>query len=289
MKVHLNGRLVDADQATVSISDAGFLHGASTFTTMYARGGVVFRLDRHLSRLMDTATKMQLRMDVTAGSLAGAVAELLAANGLPEARVRITLTPGSVRGSDGPPATLITAEPVPEYPREWYEQGITVVVSTFRQARSDPTFGYKTGCYFPRIFAMQAAAIHGASESLWYTTDNTLAEACFCSVFLVQEGTVRTPPLDTPVLPGIVREATLELCDRLEIPRDDRTPLTVHDMLAAEEMFLTASVSGIRPVAHVEKHTVGEGRPGEITRKIMSAYRELLDTECSPRYPGSES
>lgn len=287
--VHLNGRVVPVAEACVSVSDAGFLHGASAFTTMLAHNGVVFRLDRHLARLMDTAARMRFRTAATAEGLAAATAELLSANALQEARVRITLTPGSASDTDAPATTLITAEPAPEHPPRWYTDGVAVTVSSFRQVPGDPTFGWKTGCYFPRVFARQAAGSRGAEEALWYTTDNHLAEACFCNVFLVQDGSVRTPPLSTPVLPGIVRQAVLELCPQLGVSCDDQTPLTVHEMLAAEEMFLTASVSGIRPVAHVERHAVGEGKPGPVTMRLMSAYRDLLETECPPREKGTES
>ena len=89
------------------------------------------------------------------------------------------------------------------------------------------------------------------------------------------------PPLETPVLGGIVREAVLELCGALGIGRHDDRPLTIHETLAAEEMFLTASCSGVRPVIRIEHHGVGDEKPGPITRKIMDAYRELLDRECA--------
>lgn len=289
LSVHLNGRVVPAEQAVVSVWDAGFLHGASAFTTMFAHHGVVFRLDRHLGRLMDTVAKMRLRTDATPEGLAASTGELLAANGLREARVRITLTPGGVDDTDGAPTTLITAGPVPDHPAQWYAEGITVTVSSFCQFPGDPTFGCKTGCYFPRIFAQQAAATREAQEALWYTPDDHLAEACFCNVFLVRGGRVRTPPLSTPVLPGIVREAVLELCEELGIACDDQTGLTVQDMLSAEEIFLTASVSGIRPVVKVEQRAVGAGAPGAVTKKLMSAYRDLLEAECPPQENGRAS
>ncbi len=279
--VHLNGRVVPESEAMVSVSDAGFLHGTSAFTTMLAHNGVVFRLDRHLSRLMDTVSLLKLRTDATAASLATAVAELLEANELSDARMRITLTPGSIHG--GEPTTLITAEPLGEYPDQWYEKGISVVVTSSRQSAGGPVFGYKTGCYLPRVLARQEAAAKGAEEALWFTTDNRLAEACFCNVFLVLDGKVLTPPLDTPVLPGVVREAVLELTGRLDIDCDDKAPLTIHEVLAAEEMFITASCSGIRPVVRVERHAVGDEKPGPITKKIMSAYRKLLEDECSSK------
>lgn len=279
LHVYLNGKIVPAGEARISVSDAGFLHGASAFTTMRAHNGRVFRLDRHLSRLMETVKLLDIRAGADEKALAAAVEQVLRANELSEARMRITLTAGDVKG--GEPTTVITAEPVPEYPAEWYAKGISVIVTAFKQARGDPTFGYKTGCYLLRMLARREAAGKGAEEALWYTTENHLAEACFCNVFLVLGGKVRTPPLDTPVLPGVVRQAVLELCAELDVSADSGTPLTFREMLAAEEMFLTSSVAGIRPVARVERHPVGDERPGPITRKIMDAYARLLDRECS--------
>jgi len=285
-QVHLNGRIVPADQAAIGAADAGLIHGASVFTTMLVRHGKVFRLDRHLNRLLEAAEHFALRTDLptgqagaTAQTLTAAVAELLAANALTEARMRITLTPGAVDGQ-GPPTTLITADPLPPQPREWYERGVGVVISTFLQSRTDPLAGYKTGYYLPRLLARQQAAAKGMEEALWFTTDHLLAEACFCNVFLVREGSVLTPPLDTPVLPGIVRGAVLELCAAAGVACEDRRPLTIRDLLAAEEIFLTSAVSGIRPVVRLERHAVGGETPGSVTRKLMDAYNTLLDKEC---------
>ncbi len=280
LKVHLNGKLVPADEASVSVFDSGFLHGGSTFTTMLARHGVIVQLDRHLDRLLNTVNLLGFVHSATAEDLAADAYEVLAANGLTEARMRITLTPGSMRDPSDE-TTLVTAEPLPDYPAEWYEKGIMVVVSSFKQAVGDPTFGYKTGCYFPRVMARAEASRKGAEEALWFTPDNRLAEACFCNVFLVdQGGTVRTPPRDTPVLNGTVRDMVLELCEKNGIPVDAESALTINDLLEAPEVFVTASTSGIRPVRQIEQHTVGEGVPGPVTRKLMDLYESLLATEC---------
>ena len=276
--VYLNGAIVPSGEAKISVADVGFLHGASVFTTMLAHNGVVFRLERHLQRLMDTVGLFELHVDATPESLRAGVAELLAANGLDEARVRITLSPGAV-GRDEP-TTVITAEAMGEYPRTWYDDGINVIVSSFRQIPGSPTTGVKTGCYFPRVLARREAAAKGAEEALWYTSDNHLAEACFCNVFLVCGGIVRTPPPQTPVLQGVVQQAIFEICRQAGVEYEARTPLTVHDMLAADEIFLTASCAGIRPVVRVEAHVVGDGKPGPITRQMMAAYRDLLEAEC---------
>ncbi len=277
-QVFFNGSIVPASQACVSIGDAGLLHGASVFTTMLARNLKVFRLEQHLARLGETVRLLNLRTDATVDMLTSAVENVLAANNLPDARMRITLTPGNM--AQDKPTTIVTAEPLGDLPAHWYLKGITVVVSSFKQGRGDPAYGYKTGSYLSRVLARQEAAAKGADEALWYTHDNHLAEACFSNVFLVQDGKVFTPPRDTPVLPGIVRGAVLELCSQLGIAADDQTPLTVREMLGANEVFVTSSLSGIRPVVRVERHAVGDEKPGEITRRLMAAYQDLLDKEC---------
>ncbi len=277
--VYLNGRVVPIEEAAVSVFDAGLLHGASIFTTMRAHNGIVFRLDRHLARLFDTVALLGLQIQATPQELRQAVQKLLKVNELREARVRITLTPGSVRESQA--TTIVTASPLPEYSAQWYTQGIGVVVTAFKQIPGDPSFGYKTGCYLSRVLARQEAAAKGAEEALWFTVSNRLAEACFCNVFLVQGGEVFTPPRDTPVLPGIVREAVLELCSSRNIACHDDRELTVREMLEAEEVFLTSSCSGVRPVVRIESHVVGNEKPGSVTRRIMDAYQELLKSECA--------
>ena len=93
-------------------------------------------------------------------------------------------------------------------------------------------------------------------------------------------GKVHTPPRDTPVLPGVVRQAALELCGQLGIAADADTPLTLRELLAAEEVFLTGSGLGVCPVTRIERHAVGDGKPGPLTRRIMDAYAQLLEREC---------
>ena len=278
-KVYINGNYVPANEAGVSVFDAGLLHGASVFTTMLGRNGKVFRLDRHLARLLGDAERIGLRHAATAEELAGAAAELLRINELGEARVRITLTPGAV-GGEGRPTTLITASAVVTRP-EWYDKGVGVIVSGVRQDEHDPLTGVKTGCYLKRVMAYQAAVEDGADEALWFTMSGRLAEGCYCNVFLVRDGEVFTPPLDTPVLPGIVRSAVLELCEKLDISAHDDKPLTGEDVTAADEIFLTSSVAGLRPVVRVQGEPVGDEKPGPITKRLLEAYRNLLDEELA--------
>jgi branched-chain amino acid aminotransferase len=128
--------------------------------------------------------------------------------------------------------------------------------------------------------ARQEAAAKGMQEALWFTTDNYLAEACFRNVFLVMDGKVFTPPRETPVLPGVVREAVIELCAALGLTCETDAPLTIRELLAAQEVFLTGSGLGVCPVVRIERHPVGSEKPGPVTMKIMDAYEQLLRVEC---------
>jgi len=278
--VYLNGQVVPAAEARVSVFDTGFLHGASVFTTLLGHNGRPFRLDRHLARLRAGAAKIGLEHPATDDQLADAVGQVLQANAIAEARIRVTLTPGAV-GAAPAPTTLVTAVAARNDPR-WYTRGLGVIVSGVRQYEGDPTAGVKTGCYLARVMARHAAAVVGADEALWLTVSGRLAEACYCNVFCVRGGRVATPPLDTPVLPGVVRQAVLELCEKLDLPAGDDEPITGEDLLAAEEVFLTSSVAGVRPVVRIERRPVGDEKPGAITNRILAAYTELLDAECPP-------
>ena len=275
--VYLNGQVVPESEAVLSVFDTGFLHGASVFTTLRSHNGVAFRLDRHIARLLEMADKIGIRHDATSEGLTDAVSEILQANEIAEGRIRITISPGPV-GLESP-TTVVTASPLEAYPKWWYENGIGVIVSGVRQFTSDPTAGLKTGCYLPRVLARQAAAAAGAEEAIWFTETGHLSEACFCNVFIVREGEVSTPPLDTPVLPGVVRQAVIELCEKLAIPCHTDKPITGENVATADEMFITSSTAGVRPVVRVGRTPVGDEKPGPITKKILNAYEQLLEEE----------
>ena len=135
--VYLNGRVVPASEATVSVFDTGFLHGASVFTTLLAHNGRPFRLDKHLERLSTNADRIGLNVPVAAEELTAAVEGVLEANGLSEARIRITLSPGPV-GTASAPTTVVTADEVHNDP-DWYTKGLGVIVSGVQSGQARTT------------------------------------------------------------------------------------------------------------------------------------------------------
>ncbi len=281
--VSLNGRLMPADRAQVSVFDSGLMQGIGLFETMRGYGGRVFRLQRHLDRLAHSARELGWSVLPDPDELRENVEQVVGATEHQDTRVRLTVTTGTLRPTEQetPELTVIaSASAGATYPTECYTKGVTVLVSDYRQGPHDPTAGHKTTSYFARLASLRAAHARGAFETLWFTYDDQLAEGAISSIFLVQSERLLTPPLDTPVLPGITRATVIELAVELGIPVREQA-LVLKDLLEADEVFLTNSLMELIPVVRVGREPIGAEKPGETTAQLYRAYRGLVERECA--------
>ncbi len=279
-KVFLNNGLVETDKACITAGDSGFLYGAGLFETMRSYNGVVFALDEHIDRLFSSAKALAINNTYAKNFIHDAVYETLKANELKDARIRLTLSSGPMSVDEQPKSTLlITATVIQPYPQEYYQNGVLVILCDFRQNPSDPTCGHKTLNYLPRIIALNVARQKRAVEALWFTVDGRLAEGCISNVFLVKNSVVYTPTLATPVLPGIARKIVLEIASKNSIELAEKD-LSIDECLAADEIFLTNSIMQIMPVCRVEKHDVGQGKPGPMTQRLIKYFDEIILEKC---------
>jgi branched-chain amino acid aminotransferase len=267
LKVWLDGALLEEGEARVLVSDHGFQIGDGVFETLRVYSGVPFALDDHLARLQESAAA--LRIPVPAVDLAQATRDVLAANGLADARMRITLTsgpgpPGLARGP-GPPTLLVVALPVVPWP-----PASTAIVSRLRRDERSPLAGVKTTSLAESVVAFAEARAAGADEALLLNTAGEVCEATTANVFAVRAGTAVTPPLDSGCLGGITRAHVLELgaVEQALAPRD---------LQQADEAFLTSSTREIQPLVAIDGRAVGTGEPGPVTRRLAAAYAALVD------------
>jgi branched-chain amino acid aminotransferase len=282
--VYLNGEFIEASTATISIFDGGFLHGAGLFETMRADHGRVFRLQPHLERMVASAEVLGLPIGLDVLPAAKDFDKLIADNSLRTARLRMTVTVGSMHPSDvaadRPALTVcVTASPLPAYPPELFRHGMKVMITMYTQSTTDPLTGHKTTNYLPRLLALRKAREFNCGEALWFTPQNYLTEGCISSVFVVKDNAIATPPLDTPVLPSVTRSAVLEIAQREGIEHHEKT-LDINDVLGADEVFITNSSMQIVPVCSVEKTDIGEGKPGPMAARLRQLYIDLVDQEC---------
>jgi len=282
-RMYVAGRIVPMAEATVSALDAGLLLGAGLFETLRTYGGRPMRLAAHLARLRASGNLLRILVRETDEQIAGIISLLAAANGVPDARLRLTATRGplaaELEDDEAPPATLlVTAGPMMPYPKELYETGATVVVSDIRANETDPVTFHKVTGYMTNLLALRDAHRARATEALRFNTKNRLAEGAMSNVFLVSGGRLLTPPVEDGLLAGVTRAAVLELAPAAGVAAEQRS-LTVHDLLEADEVFLTNSIMEVMPVVRVERHEIGGGRPGPVTRKLAEAYRALVTRE----------
>lgn len=279
--VHLNGRLVPEDAARISPFDRGLTLGDAVFESLRAYGGRPFGLDAHLARLQRSLDAA--RIAVQAEGLRKAVEDVLQANGFghaeaPDAAIRMTVTRGvGGRGASpkgvGAPTVLVTATPV-HVPPEVYEKGLRVVATRRRRVPEtslDP--GIKSTNYLVHVLARLEAEDAGADDALFLDAAGHVVEATQANVFAIHEGKLLTPPLAVGCLPGATRTVILRLAPGLGLTAQERA-LTLADLQAADEVFLSSSVTELAPVVAIEGQPVGAGVPGRLTRALHEAYRK---------------
>lgn len=276
--VYLNGSLMPRSQASISVLDYGFLYGFGLFETVRAYEGQVFRLDRHLSRLVRSAEILGL--PIGALDLEGAVMDTIQANKLSDARIRITISVGEGGMAPDPstcnkPTVLILAEHYQPYPERVYQKGFRAVVSSIRRNSQSPLSRLKSANYLESILARQEARAAGVDEALCLNEKGLLAEASMSNIFLVTDGILRTPGQETGILPGITRETILELASELGIDTLEHD-IRLDELFHAQEAFVTNSLIEVMPLTEVDGKPIGSGRPGSLTRKLMVAYKKMV-------------
>jgi branched-chain amino acid aminotransferase group I len=276
--VYLNGGLVEAERAVLPALDRGLLYGYGLFETMRSYGGRVFRLAEHYRRLEAGADLLAMPVPLTLGALEEATDATLARNGLPDARLRLTVTAGPEIGG-GSSVVLFTRE-VTEYPPELRRRGMAAVVSGVRRNETSPLARVKSLNCLDNLLAREEARRSGAGEALLLNTRGFIAEGATSNVFLVRDGALLTPAVEAGALPGITRQTVLELAGEggVAVEEADVSP---GDLTTADEAFLTNSVMEVMPLVSVGGRPVGRGRPGPLTERLAALYRDLVARETS--------
>jgi branched-chain amino acid aminotransferase len=271
----VNGKLLPPDEPAISALDGGFMYGEGLFETMRAYGGRVFRLAQHLERLLIAAAELSFTPP-TGQELSRAVAEALAAGGLPDASVRLTVTPG-IAGSPKPTVVVIV-RPLALPPADLYEAGCTAVSVAAAQAPGSVLRRIKSLNYLDKLLAQRTASQRGAHEAMLVDPDGCVVEGAMRNVFTVFGGELVTPPPSRGFLPGITRQTVLEIAREKSIPCRERD-VSLTELYAADECFLTSSLAEILPVRSVDGNAMRGGAPGPVASTLTKAYRDLVAAE----------
>jgi len=284
--IYLNGQLTSRSKAKLSPFDHGFLYGYGLFETMRAYQGRIFRLDHHLTRLRRSTQSLGLThsiLHVVEGkqSLEAACLATLEANKLKDARLRLTVSAGEGDMMPDPstcssPTILITAGNLVPLPPEKYESGFKAALSSLHRNSQSPLSRLKSTCYMENILARMAARATGCDEVILLNEQGYLAEGSTTNIFLASNGELITPSLESGVLSGITREVILEIARASNIKTMERQ-LELKELIEAEEAFVTNSILELMPLTWFEGKPIGTGKPGQLTKELLAAYRKLVD------------
>ena len=271
--VWVDGDLLPLDRARVSPLDHAVLTGDGVFETLRVYRGVPFAVRRHLDRLARSAAGLRLpppERDL----LRAVIDEVVAANGLVDGRLRITVTGGAGSlGSDRAavrPTVIVAAAP----PAAWPATTEVAVVPWPRNERG-PLAGLKTVSYAENVVALAHARDRGAGEAVFGNLAGNLCEGTGTNVFVVVGGRLLTPPLTSGCLAGVTRELLLELVEAAE------EDLPLGALATAEEAFLTSSTREVQPIRAVDGAPL-PGAPGPLSQAAAAAFADLVARDLDP-------
>ena len=288
--VYVDGKFLPQSEAKIGVFDHGLLYGDGVFEGIRAYNKRVFKLERHVERLYQSAKAIDLAIPHAQEGMVDLILETCRRNRVVDGYIRpiVTRGPGDLgldpRKCTRGPSVIVIANPgIALYPKEKYENGLRLVTSSYRRVPPQSLSpSIKSLNYLNNIMARIEANQHGADEALMLDIHGYVSEASADNVFIVQNHTVMTPYASTN-LPGVTRETVLELAEKVGVRAIER-PFTLYDVWSSNECFITGTAAEIGPVVEVDGRTIGDGAPGKVTKQLMKAFRELVTTTGTPIY-----
>jgi branched-chain amino acid aminotransferase len=279
MKIWLGDKLVDKEQANVSVFDHGLLYGDGVFEGIRVYSGKIFELDAHLKRLWDSAKVIRLVIPMTYEQMKDALEQTVQANRIVNGYIRLVVTRGVGDLGLNPflckqACVIIIAAHIQLYPQELYEKGLKVVsVSTVRNHPMALPSQVKSLNYLNNILAKIESLDVGADEAILYNQEGHVAEASGDNVFIVKNGVICVHPIQDGSLGGVTRQVVMCLAAKENLPVVEKN-LTRFDLYVADEFFLTGTGAEVIGVVEIDKRIIGDGKPGPITKLLRKKFFE---------------
>jgi len=279
LKVWLHDKLVDEDQAKISVFDHALLYGDGVFEGIRVYGGKIFEFGAHLDRLYNSAKVIRLDIPMNKHTLADAVNKTIEANNVVDGYIRLIITRGTGDLGLDPlickgAGVIIIADSIQLYPEELYEKGLKVVsAATIRNHPLSLPPQIKSLNYLNNILAKIEALDKGVSEAIMYNHEGYVAEAVADNVFIVKNGVIYTPPTQAGSLPGITRALVIRLAKKENLEVVEKN-LVRFDLYVCDEFFLTGTAAEVIGIVEMDGRVIGDGKPGPITRLLRKKFYE---------------
>jgi branched-chain amino acid aminotransferase len=280
--VYVDGKYYPKSEAKISVYDHGFLYGDGVFEGIREYNGVVFKLKEHVDRLYRSAHATTLNIPLTRDEMIQTVVETLRKNKMKDAYIRLIVSRGVGDLGLDPrkcpkPTIIIITDTINIRAGNAKETGVTTMFSWVRRNPVDATtHEIKSLNYLNSVLAKIEANACGVDEAICLESSGCIAEGVGENVFIVKNGELLTPPTSTGALAGITAEVVEKLAAKLRI-KLTVTNLTPFMMFTADEAFFTGTAMEMVPIREVNKRTIGTGKPGPITKKLMAEFQKVIE------------
>ena len=281
MKIYIDGKFFNRNEARISVFDHGLLYGDGIFEGIRIYNSKVFKLKEHVERLYRSAKAILLNIPIQQAEMEKAVLDTVRINAKIDGYIRVVVTRGEgALGLDPAqctnPKIIIIAGDIQLYPQEYYEKGIAVVTVATRRMPSDSLDPrVKSLNYLNNIMAKVEARQAGCLEAVMLNHDGYVSECTADNIFVISRAILLTPASHYGALDGITRTTVIKISESFTIPVREAA-LTRYDLYTSDECFITGTGAEIMPVTMIDGRLVGNGQPGLMTRQLMDGFRNLL-------------
>lgn len=269
---YVDGQFVPASEAVIPVDDLAIMRGFGVFDLLRTLNGKPLFLEEHIARLQTSARQIGMELPWNSQKLIDIVMQTLQHNSFEESNIRIVVTGGSSPDfitPQGKPRLLVLITRAPELPQRWYTEGVKII--TFASERSIP--GAKSIDYVTATIALKQARDQNAIEALYVDRNGCVREGTTSNLFAFYGDILVTP--DRGILNGITRKAVLDLAAKMMDV--ELRNLKLNDLLIADEVFITGTNKMIVPVVQIDATTIGTGRPGKHTQRLMDALKKRIE------------
>ncbi|HXM71043.1 MAG TPA: branched-chain-amino-acid transaminase [Thermoanaerobaculia bacterium] len=278
--IWIDGQYFDRADAKISVFDHGLLYGDGVFEGIRVYNRRVFRLDKHLERLYASAKAVWLEVPLAFAALARIIEEAVAKSGIADAYIRLIVTRGEGDLGLDPrkcpkPSVICIVDHIQLFPADRYEKGLTASsAATPIHHRESVSPRIKSLNYLSHILAKVEGIAAGVDEVIMLDPAGFVAEASGMNLFIVANGTLKTPPAYAGILRGVTRDVVLELAREATYSVEE-TPLSRYDLYTANELFLTGTAAEIVAITKLDARSIGTGVPGPVTKELARRFKVL--------------
>jgi branched-chain amino acid aminotransferase len=278
MRVYIDGKFYEQNEAKISVFDHGLLYGDGIFEGIRIYNGKIFKLEEHVDRLFASAKSILLEIPLSKKETADALHECVKVNGKKNGYIRLVITRGQGDLGLNPylckkaSVIIITGE-IQLYPEEYYKKGISIISSSVRRIAPDQIDArIKSLNYLNNVLAKIEAIQAGCMEAVMLNSEGYVSECTGDNIFIIKGDVLFTPGATDSLLEGITRNTVMELAGKINLPAK-ATRLSMYDLYTADECFLTGTGAELMPVTMIDSRVIGNGAAGVWTLKLLRAFQ----------------